>query len=185
MNEKMTWMPTSRTLFSRGVLRRSSFLGNLKALHKKLDLWRTPNKILYCLFIFSSIPSFASNNHVLGWTSWPTGALLHRSVNQPWDWTTTCSNIDTILSPTVINTIWGRKGSPCMTTKQERRESRRPWPLQFFASLLRFRNWKWQSISLIHHNLRFNWTELIIPEEWIQRPWNACGVGGSHKIGPV
>jgi hypothetical protein len=36
-----------------------------------------------CLYIFSSIPSFASNNHVLGWNSWPTSALLHRSVKRP------------------------------------------------------------------------------------------------------
>ena len=74
-----------RTLFRREVFQRSSFLGNLKASDKKLDLRRTPTwiKKKYCLFIFSGIPSLACNNHVLGWNSWPTGALLHRSVKRP------------------------------------------------------------------------------------------------------
>ena len=31
------------TFFVRGVFWRMSFLGNLKPLDKKLDLWRTPN----------------------------------------------------------------------------------------------------------------------------------------------
>ena len=42
MDEKMIWMPMTRTLFRREVLHSSSFLGNLKALDKKLDLQRTP-----------------------------------------------------------------------------------------------------------------------------------------------
>ena len=42
MAEKMTWMPTWQTLFRIEVLWRSSFLGNLKASDKKLDLRRTP-----------------------------------------------------------------------------------------------------------------------------------------------
>jgi hypothetical protein len=37
------------TLFPRGVLRRSSFLGNLKASDKKLGLQRTPTSIKYFL----------------------------------------------------------------------------------------------------------------------------------------
>ena len=40
--EKLTWLPTWRDFLEGGVLRRSSFLGNLKASDNKLDLQRTP-----------------------------------------------------------------------------------------------------------------------------------------------
>ena len=68
MDEKMTWMPTWRTLFRKELSGGEISWGNLKASDNKLDLRRTPtwkNKI-YCLFMFSGIPSLASNNHVLG-----------------------------------------------------------------------------------------------------------------------
>ena len=42
--KKMTWLPTWQYIFARGVLWRSSFLGNLKPLDKKLDLWKTPTR---------------------------------------------------------------------------------------------------------------------------------------------
>ena len=58
MDEKMTWMPTWRTLFRRGVLWRSSFLGNLNSSDKKLDLWRTPTWIKY-FTVFSSSPAYS------------------------------------------------------------------------------------------------------------------------------
>ena len=81
------------TIFFKGeVLWRWSFLGNLKALDKKIDRWRTPIWIeyFYCHSIFSIIPSLASNNHVLGWNSWPTNALLHHSVKRPLHIYTVC-----------------------------------------------------------------------------------------------
>ena len=69
------------TLFWRGVLWGSGFLGNLKALDKKLDLQRTPTQIEYfsLFYIFSGIASLVLNNPLL---RWPIGALLHRSVKR-------------------------------------------------------------------------------------------------------
>ena len=52
------------TLFARGLLWRSSFLGNLKPSHKKLDFQRTPtwgNILNYAFTILSNIPTIASN----------------------------------------------------------------------------------------------------------------------------
>ena len=72
-------------IFARGVHWRSSVLGNLEPSNKKPDLWRTTTHgiLIYCLFVHlcPPIPIVASNDFVLGWSSWPTGALVHRSVN--------------------------------------------------------------------------------------------------------
>ena len=45
--EHRTWMPTWRHFFEGEVLRRASFLGNLKASHTELDLQRTPTWIFF------------------------------------------------------------------------------------------------------------------------------------------
>ena len=71
-----------------GDLRRQNVLGNLKPSDKKLGLWRIPTWVFFvniCM-VFPScfvIPTIASNKHVLDWNFWPTGALLHRSLNWP------------------------------------------------------------------------------------------------------
>ena len=70
--KKMTWMPTWRTLFRRGVLWRSSFLGNLKASDKKLDLRRTPAWIKYCI-VFSSSPAYLPSPQItMSWANFLT-----------------------------------------------------------------------------------------------------------------
>ena len=72
--------------FANGILHRSSFLGNLKPLDKKLGLHRTPPRSFFD-FVFGTIssivPIVTSNNLVTGWNSWPTGALHHHSRKQP------------------------------------------------------------------------------------------------------
>ena len=72
------------TLFVRGILWKSHFLGNLKLLEKKLDVQRIPtwgSFFLFSIFFFilSAIPTIALNNLALGWNSWPTNTLLHHS----------------------------------------------------------------------------------------------------------
>jgi len=47
MDKKMIWLSTWQTFFGRGVLQRSSFLGDLKPSDKKLGLRRTPTPIKY------------------------------------------------------------------------------------------------------------------------------------------
>ena len=59
-----------------GVLRRSSFLGNLKALDKKLDLRRTPTWIKYFI-VFSSSRAYPPLPQIT--MSW--AKLLHRPVH--------------------------------------------------------------------------------------------------------
>ena len=55
--KKLTWMPTWRHFFWRGVLRKSSFLGYLKALDKKLDLRRILTWMRYFI-VYSSSPAY-------------------------------------------------------------------------------------------------------------------------------
>ena len=74
MNEKNDMDASMVTFFARGLLRVPSFLGN----HNPAANWP-----LDCVSTFSSIPIVASSNLVLGWDSWPTGALLHYSLNRP------------------------------------------------------------------------------------------------------
>ena len=74
--EHWTWMPTWQTLSRRLVLRRSSFLGNLKALDKKLDLRRTPTWIKYFI-VFSSSRAYPPLPQIT--MSW--AKLLHRPVH--------------------------------------------------------------------------------------------------------
>jgi hypothetical protein len=66
------------TLFVRGVLQRSSLLGNIKPLDKKLGLRKLQLEGFYFLFfpILSTISTVASNDLVLSMNSWPTGALF-------------------------------------------------------------------------------------------------------------
>jgi hypothetical protein len=52
-----------------------------------------------CLYIFSSIPSLASNNHVLDWNSWPIGALFHWSIKWPLV-QRTCAIVQMMICPT-------------------------------------------------------------------------------------
>ena len=84
---KMAWLFNIATFFDRRVLRRSSFLCNLKPLDKELGLIRTPTwaPFIFLLkkIILSTIPIVASSNLVLGWNFWPTGALLCHSLNRP------------------------------------------------------------------------------------------------------
>jgi hypothetical protein len=42
MDEKNDMVANIATLFAMGVFQSSSFLGNLKPLDKKRDLWKTP-----------------------------------------------------------------------------------------------------------------------------------------------
>ena len=79
------------TLLVGRVLRLSSVLGNLRLLDKRNMTSRGLQLGIVVLFLSSLllilfvIPTVASNNLVLGWNSWPTGALLHhRSLNRPW-----------------------------------------------------------------------------------------------------
>ena len=73
------------TFFFEGDSPEVKFLGYPQSLGQ--ETWppenSNSNRISYRLFIFSGIPSLASNNHVLGWNSWPTGALVHHSVKLP------------------------------------------------------------------------------------------------------
>ena len=63
MDEKLTWLPTCQHFFASEVLRRSSFLGNLKLSDKKLGHWRTPTQDFLSSFsILSGIPIIATNN---------------------------------------------------------------------------------------------------------------------------
>ena len=61
---EMTCMPMWRTHYFRGVLWRSSFLGNLKASDKKLDLRRTPTLMKYFI-AFSSSPAYHPLPHII------------------------------------------------------------------------------------------------------------------------
>ena len=63
MDEKIGMVANMTTLFTRWVLWRSSFLGNLKPLDKKLGLWITPTwGILFNKFsILFATPIIASN----------------------------------------------------------------------------------------------------------------------------
>ena len=72
------------TLFARGILRRSSFLDNLKSSDKQLGLRRTPtwDIFFYCFSILDAIPAVASTKLVLDWNSWSTNTLLHHCVNR-------------------------------------------------------------------------------------------------------
>jgi hypothetical protein len=80
---KMTWLPTWQHFLKRSSPK-VKFLGQSQSLEQETWLLENFNSkaFFYCLYIFSNLPSLASYNHVLGWNSWPTGALLHRSVKQ-------------------------------------------------------------------------------------------------------
>ena len=67
MDEKDDMDANVVTLSGRGVLWRSSFLGNLKALDKKLDLRRIPTLIKYFI-VFSFSPAYHPSPQIT--TSW-------------------------------------------------------------------------------------------------------------------
>jgi hypothetical protein len=46
------------TRFARGVLWKSSFMGNLQPLNKKLGLPRTPTRDIFLKFFFPSCPTY-------------------------------------------------------------------------------------------------------------------------------
>ena len=65
-----------------------NFLGIVKPSDNKLGLHRTSSRGICLLFFFIlsiMIPTVVSNNFVLDWNSWTTGALQHRGLNQPLD----------------------------------------------------------------------------------------------------
>ena len=83
MNGKMAWLANMATrFFARGVLRRSSLLGNLKVLDNKLGLHRLPIR-----GFFKNVFSFClpCNRYLIYITlSWAeTLALLHKSPKWP------------------------------------------------------------------------------------------------------
>ena len=70
--------------FFRGVksLWRSSFLGLQPLGHETWSLENSNLRLFFnVFFILSAIPIVVSNNLILGWTFWPIGALLYRSLN--------------------------------------------------------------------------------------------------------
>ena len=77
--------PIGEILFSGGLFRWTSPV-NFSS--KCLDYNRSRLLKEYFIAFNSSPPHspFASFIHVLAKHSWPTGGLLHRSVNRPWGW---------------------------------------------------------------------------------------------------
>ena len=79
MDDKMTWPPPWRHFLELG------FSGEEEFLVRPQEAGEAQlNKKYFIAFNSSPAhPPFASYNHVLAKHSWPTGGLLHRSVNRP------------------------------------------------------------------------------------------------------
>ena len=71
--------------FCFGSSMKVKFLEQPQTLGQETWLLENPNlrHSFNCFPILSAIPTVASNNLVLGWNSWPSGALLRCSLNWP------------------------------------------------------------------------------------------------------
>lgn len=90
---KMAWLLPTWKHFCWGSFRGVKVLGQPQTLGQ--EMWPSNySNLRYYLeshfSILSPTPTIASNNLLLGWDYWLTGALFHRSLMRPWKRGTSC-----------------------------------------------------------------------------------------------